>query len=115
MHRVGALVIAFVFAGCTLGGNGHGGNNDDDDDSPSGSAGSDGTGGSVSDSGGDTAAMITCTDVTGISGIAKVIECVPAGMDGKTATPAALVVALHGYTQTAAEFRDTTEWHKLAA
>ena len=41
---------------------------------------------------------MTCTDVTGINGIAKVIECVPDGMDNKTGTPAPLVIALHGYT-----------------
>jgi hypothetical protein len=57
---------------------------------------------------------VTCTESTGIAGIAKVLECVPDGMEGKTGTPAALVVALHGYTQTAEEFKNTTEWHVLA-
>jgi poly(hydroxyalkanoate) depolymerase family esterase len=48
------------------------------------------------------------------TGLGAVLECVPAGMAGKTGTPAPLVVALHGYTQTAAEYKDTTEWHVLA-
>lgn len=43
------------------------------------------------------------------------LECVPAGMEGKTGTPAPLVIALHGYTQTAEEYKNTTEWHVLAA
>jgi poly(hydroxyalkanoate) depolymerase family esterase len=36
-------------------------------------------------------------------------------MDGKTGTPAPLVVALHGFTQTADEFRMTSQWDVLAA
>ena len=52
---------------------------------------------------------IKCTEATGVSGIAKVLECVPEGMEGKTGPLAALVVALHGYTQTADEYRATTE------
>ncbi len=42
------------------------------------------------------------------------IECVPEGMSGKTGKPAPLVVALHGFTQMAKAYEDTTEWHKLA-
>lgn len=57
---------------------------------------------------------VTCSEATGISGIAKVILCAPAGMEGKTGTPAPLVIALHGYTQTAAEYQATSEWHALA-
>ena len=49
-----------------------------------------------------------------MTGIAKWLECVPTGMEGKTGMPAALVIALHGYTQTADEFKTTTEWHELA-
>jgi poly(hydroxyalkanoate) depolymerase family esterase len=55
-------------------------------------------------------------------GSMKAWECVPSGMEGKTATPAGLVVALHGYTQGVQQasggktwgFKPTTEWAKLA-
>jgi poly(hydroxyalkanoate) depolymerase family esterase len=55
-----------------------------------------------------------CSEVETPSGLATVIECVPLGMEGATGTPAPLVVALHGYTQTAEEYKDTTQWHVLA-
>lgn len=58
---------------------------------------------------------VTCSALPTPSGIESAMECVPEGMEGKTTAPAALVVALHGYTQTAEEYRDTTEWHLLAA
>jgi poly(hydroxyalkanoate) depolymerase family esterase len=35
-------------------------------------------------------------------------------MQGKTGTPAPLVIALHGYTQTAEEYKNTTQWDLLA-
>lgn len=50
--------------------------------------------------------------------------CVPPGMEGKTATPAPLVIALHGYTQGVIDaqspsqswgFRPTSQWEVLAA
>jgi poly(hydroxyalkanoate) depolymerase family esterase len=109
--------MACALVGCSLGGapNGKG------DDSPTGGGGDDDVGGSGSDSGSgtgsgssDPAAGVTCTEQTGITGLAKWLECVPTGMDGKTGTPAPLVIALHGYTQTAAEFDATSEWSKLA-
>ncbi len=56
-----------------------------------------------------------CAPMTSPTGIASVLECMPAGMEGKTGTPAPLVVALHGYTQTAEEYKDTTQWDHLAA
>ncbi len=59
--------------------------------------------------------QVACADMTAPTGIASVIECMRQGMEGKSGTPAPLVVALHGYTQTAAEFRDTTQWDRLAA
>ncbi len=40
--------------------------------------------------------------------------CVPAGGEGKTGRPAPLVVALHGFTQAAQAYEDTTEWNVLA-
>lgn len=55
-----------------------------------------------------------CTEVETPSGLATVLECVPEGMEGKTGEPAPLVVALHGYTQTAEEYKETTQWHVLA-
>jgi poly(hydroxyalkanoate) depolymerase family esterase len=42
------------------------------------------------------------------------IACVPSGGAGKTGKPAPLVVALHGYTQSAQAYHDTTEWDVLA-
>jgi poly(hydroxyalkanoate) depolymerase family esterase len=58
---------------------------------------------------------VSCAPITAPSGIDSVIACVPEGMEGKTGSPAPLVVALHGYTQTAEEYKTTTEWHLLAA
>src|SRR5262245_37633946 len=102
------LGLALSLVACHLGGTDRSQGGDDDD---GGGSGSDPTG----DGGSSTASGVTCTDATGISGIAKVIECVPAGMEGKTGTAAPLVVALHGFTQTADEFEATSEWQKLAA
>ena len=111
------LIVACLLAGCALGSSHSGGGGDDDGPGGGGGGGGDG-GGSGSQGSGDGGSNpvtgVTCTDITGISGIAKAIECVPAGMEGKTGTPAPLVIALHGYTQTAEEFKNTTEWHALA-
>ncbi len=52
----------------------------------------------------------TCTTIPAYAGGFEVIECVPE----TTAGPAGLVVVLHGYTQSAAELLDTTEWDVLA-
>lgn len=51
--------------------------------------------------------------MSGSFGGLTMMKCVPAGGAGKTGKPAPLVVALHGYTQTAQAYQDTTEWHVL--
>lgn len=56
----------------------------------------------------------TCTNSSKSFGGLSVIECVPKGGEGKTGKAAPLVVALHGYTQSAQAYEDTTEWHVLA-
>ena len=85
------IILVCALAGCALGGGSSAG-----DDAATG--GDDGAGGSGSgsDTGGDpgsgdgsgsgsgSASGITCTDQTGVTGIAKWIECVPTGMEGKT-------------------------------
>jgi poly(hydroxyalkanoate) depolymerase family esterase len=109
--RMRRLLLCTFAAGCSLGGAPGGSKPSGDDAPPTGGDDEPPTG----DGGTEPAQGITCTDATGVSGIAKVIECAPAGMEGKTGAPAALVVALHGYTQTADEYRLTTEWDKLAA
>ncbi len=113
MLRHVALCVLCTVAGCSLGGMAGG------DDTPGGDDGGGGGDGGSDDGGGGgggggTSSAITCTEQAGIPGIAKWLECVPGGMEGKTGQPAALVIALHGYTQTAEEFKATTEWHKLA-
>lgn len=111
-------VIACVLSGCALGSQAPSDGDDDDempggggDGSGAGSSGGSGSGGSGS---GQPPTGVTCSERTGVTGIAKWIECVPTGMEGKTGTPAPLVIALHGYTQTADEFKTTSEWHALA-
>lgn len=52
----------------------------------------------------------TCEPMTAPGGLGSVLLCVPDGVSGA----APLVVALHGYTQTADEYRLTTEWDVLA-
>jgi poly(hydroxyalkanoate) depolymerase family esterase len=76
-----------------------------------------GPGGDGGGSTGDT----TCAKSTKTYGALKMLECVPSGMDGKTAQPAALVVAMHGYKQGIEQqgtagwgFVSTSEWAKLA-
>jgi poly(hydroxyalkanoate) depolymerase family esterase len=64
---------------------------------------------------GGTVKEPTCSKVTGSFVGLEMHKCVPAGMDGKTAAPAPLVIALHGYTQSAEELKNTSEWHKLGA
>lgn len=107
------LVLACALAGCALGSSNPGGGGDD---APGGGGDGSGSGsGSGSGDGGTPVTGITCTETTGITGIAKTLECAPAGMEGKTGTPAPLVIVLHGYTQTAEEAKATSEWHALAA
>jgi poly(hydroxyalkanoate) depolymerase family esterase len=105
--------LLLLLCGCSLGGAPGGSKPQGDDAPPTG--GDDEPPTSTGDGGTTPAQGITCSDATGVSGIAKVIECSPTGMEGKTGTPAALVVALHGYTQTADEYRLTTQWDHLAA
>ncbi len=89
----------------------------------SGSSGSSGSSASLPDGGVGGVAEATCTKATKRYGALGMYACVPAGMEAKTAEPAALVVALHGYTQgveTATSpngswgYKATTEWAKLA-
>lgn len=100
---------------------------DDDDDNgddattssdPTGDSGPSTSGGSTdgdpTGDPGDPASPAECSEVETPSGLGAVLECVPLGMEGDTGEPAALVVALHGYTQTAEEYKDTTQWHVLA-
>lgn len=84
----------------------------------SGASGSSGAGGD-----GGTAAGAKCTLNTTAYGSMKMWECVPSGMEGKTAQAAGLVVAMHGYTQGVEDpsspskswgFKPTTEWAVLA-
>lgn len=65
----------------------------------------------------------TCTPAAKRFGTLGMVECTPAGMEGKTSEAAGLVVALHGYTQGVVQqsspnqawgFRPTTEWAVLA-
>lgn len=89
---------------------------------PGGSGGS--SGGSVTTlpDGGVVPADAPCTKSTKRFGTLGMWECVPTGMEGKTSEPAALVVALHGYTQGVESgtssppwgYKSTTEWAKLA-
>ena len=61
-----------------------------------GATGGSGGGGTGGSGGGGAAAP--CTAQGNFGGL-TMYECVPSGMDGRTAQPAPLVVALHGYTQ----------------
>src|SRR5690348_14368399 len=45
----------------------------------------------------DTATEAKCETSSKRYGMMGLIECAPVGMEGKTSTPAGLVVALHGY------------------
>jgi poly(hydroxyalkanoate) depolymerase family esterase len=54
----------------------------------------------------------TCTDVAGSFGGLSMIACVPELDDPSEARP--LVVALHGYTQSARSYLETTQWDVLA-
>lgn len=104
---------ALTLGACDLGGDGRAGMDANPDhhtttDARGPSTGADGAVG-------PTNRDVTCSALPTPSGIASAMECVPEGMEGKTGTAAPLVVALHGYTQTAEEYRDTTEWHLLAA
>lgn len=106
------LVLLATTLACTAGGN------LPDDDGGPGQPRPDGGGipdPDRPDGAGQPDRAVSCETMTAPAGIASVLACVPAGMEGKTGAPAPLVVALHGYTQTAEEYRDTTEWHLLAA
>jgi poly(hydroxyalkanoate) depolymerase family esterase len=126
----GLLVLWLCGSACVRGiapmsdddsGDDDGGGDDDSspppDARPGGGGGPDGGGGGGPDAGGgESGTAVTCAPLAGsVTGLGAVLECVPEGMEGKTGTPAPLVVALHGYTQTAEEYKDTTEWHRLAA
>ena len=84
---------------------------------PGGTTG--GTGGSTSGgvtggatSGGTTApAPAGCSERGSVGGL-TMLACVAPGVEGR---PAPLVVALHGYTQSAEELRATTQWDQLGA
>ena len=77
--------------------------------------GTDGGTVSIADSGSPPrrdAPPATCAPVTGsFGGGMTMTGCVPELTD---ASPRPLVVALHGYTQSADEYLDTTEWDVLA-
>ncbi len=123
---VGVWILAF---GCSSGGgsdweDGAGIGPDGgriDGDASRGSSGSSGVGAD----GGPASARgeAKCTQASKSYGTMKMWECVPAGMEGKTASPAGLVVALHGYTQGVNQtsspggawgFRPTSQWSNLA-
>lgn len=110
--------VALLLCAC-LGGTGRpdpsagsdGGNGD-----PTGNADARPSTGNPSDAGPGGQRGVTCAPLAGaISGLDTALACVPEGMEGKTGDPAPLVVALHGYTQTAEEYRATTQWDALAA
>ncbi len=92
--------------------------------SSGGSSGSSGvsSSGTLPD-GGTAAPEATCTKSTKRFGALGMWECVPSGMESKSTQPAALVVAMHGYTQGVESsgssgqkwgYKATTEWAKLA-
>lgn len=89
---------------------------------PNGGGTSVGTTGSASQDGG-APREATCTAASKRFGVLGMVECVPSGMEGKTSTPAGLVVAMHGYTQGVEQahaggapwgFKPTSEWAVLA-
>ena len=93
--------------------------------SSSGSSGASSSGGSSSGAtdGGTKAPEAKCTKSTKSYGGLGMWECVPTGMDTKQATPAGLVVAMHGYTQGVVQasspgqawgFKATSQWQALA-
>ncbi|HEY8079614.1 MAG TPA: PHB depolymerase family esterase [Labilithrix sp.] len=70
-----------------------------------------------------SAAQAKCTKASKTYGSMGMWECIPTGLDGKAATPAGLVVALHGYTQGVTDpaspmqawgFEPTSQWAVLA-
>lgn len=100
---------------------------------PSGASGSGGSSGSsggassgssgAAGDGSAPAAEAKCTQSSKAYGTLHMWECAPSGMEGKTATPAGLVVALHGYTQGVVQqsspgqawgFKPTSQWAVLA-
>jgi poly(hydroxyalkanoate) depolymerase family esterase len=86
-----------------------------------GGGGGGGDGGAQTGEGGTSGPEAKCDVSSKMYGSMKVWECVPSGMDQKTATPAGLVVAMHGYTQGVITpntngwgFKPTTQWAVLA-
>jgi poly(hydroxyalkanoate) depolymerase family esterase len=88
----------------------------------SGSAGSSGSSASGGSSGVTPGATAKCALDPKPYGSLKMWECTPPGMEGKTATPAGLVVAMHGYTQGVVQqaspnqswgFKATSQWAEL--
>jgi len=109
------VALTVVSLGCTLGGPSQANIDAADDNNPSWVDARDPNNPNDAGGGGPVDLTVDCSEISAPSGIGAVLSCVPQGMEGKTGTPAALVVALHGYTQTAQEYKDTTEWHLLAA
>jgi len=89
-----------------------------DGGAPASSGGPAGSSGGVADAGPGTATPAKCSPATKSYGTLKMTVCVPSGMEGKTAAPAGLVVALHGYTQGVEQgawgYKPTTQWEVLA-
>lgn len=96
--------------------------------SSGGGASSSSSGGGASSSGGGpdggaNGPEAKCTKSTKTYGGMGMWECVPTGMETKQATPAGLVVAMHGYTQGVVQasspgqawgFKATSQWQALA-
>jgi poly(hydroxyalkanoate) depolymerase family esterase len=87
------------------------------------SSGASGSGSSGTGGDGGASAPAPCTLNTTAYGSMKMWECIPTGMDGKTAQAAGLVVAMHGYTQGVEDpaspgkawgFKPTSQWANLA-
>jgi poly(hydroxyalkanoate) depolymerase family esterase len=104
-------------SGTTSGASGSGGASSGTGSS-SGASGSSGTAGD-----GGTGTEAKCTLDTKAYGSLHMWVCVPSGMEGKTAQPAGLVVAMHGYTQGVEDpaspnkswgFKPTSQWATLA-
>lgn len=81
------------------------------------------TGAGTNDGGVAAPREAACAPATKRFGVLGMVECVPTGMEGKTSSPAGLVVAMHGYTQGVEQahaggqpwgFRPTSEWAVLA-
>ena len=91
--------------------------------SSSGAGGSSGASSSGAPGDGGVGTAAKCTLDTKAYGSLHMWVCVPSGMEGKTAQPAGLVVAMHGYTQGVEDpaspnkswgFKSTSQWATLA-